>query len=206
MKVVMGLLLWSFKLDFNKMDDKYKNKYRIPSSRHQNWDYSSNGAYFITICTKNRMHHFGYIKDGIMYHNEIGLLAEKYWAEIPNHFNNVTLGNFQIMPNHTHGILIINNLLNSGDLGDSINSEKSQDISKSIGQLRFQNQGKNTISSMIGSFKSIVTKNAKIINPKFGWQTRFHDHIIRDSASFERIQNYIANNPKNWKEDTFNNV
>jgi putative transposase len=160
-----------------------------------------------------------------MYHNEIGLLAEKFWAEIPNHFTNVTLGNFQIMPNHTHGILIINNLLKSGEFGesgefgrvqtrqclvsagDSIISENSQDpISKSIGQLRFQNQGKNTISSMIGSFKSIVTKNAKIINPKFGWQTRFHDHIIRDSASFERIQNYIANNPKNWKEDTFNNV
>ena len=87
--------------------DKFKNKYRISSTRLQNWDYASNGAYFITICTKNREHYFGEIKNKEMQLTETGKLAETYWMEIPEHFPFVTLGNFVIMPNHMHGILII---------------------------------------------------------------------------------------------------
>src|SRR4029079_11026254 len=82
-------------------------KYRIPSARLQSWDYRSNGAYFITICTKNREHYFGEILDGEMQLNEPGNLAEKYWIEIPDHFPFIELGNFVVMPNHVHGILII---------------------------------------------------------------------------------------------------
>ena len=74
---------------------------------------------------------------------------------------------------------------------------------ETIGQSRFQNQGKNTISSIVGSYKSIVTKMSRLNNPHFGWQSRFHDHIIRTANAFENIQNYIANNPAKWKEDTF---
>ena len=75
-----------------------------------------------------------------------------------------------------------------------------------IGQSRFQNQGKNTISSIVGSYKSIVTKMSRQINPNFAWQSRFHDHIIRNSKSFDTIQNYIEQNPLKWKEDTFYNL
>jgi REP element-mobilizing transposase RayT len=96
--------------------DKFQNKYRIQSARLQNWDYGSNGAYFITICTQNREHFFGEIignnsssnTEKSMRLNEIGLFAEKYWKEIPKQFPYVELGNFVVMPNHTHGILIIN--------------------------------------------------------------------------------------------------
>jgi len=77
--------------------DKFDNKYRIPSARLQSWDYGSNGAYFITICTQNREHLFGKIMDGKMQVNELGQLAEKYWLEIPNHFPFVELGNFVVM-------------------------------------------------------------------------------------------------------------
>ena len=87
--------------------DKFKNKYRIPSARLQSWDYGSNGSYFITICTKNREHYFGEILDGEMQLNETGNLAEQYWIEIPDHFPFIELGNFVVMPNHVHGILII---------------------------------------------------------------------------------------------------
>jgi REP element-mobilizing transposase RayT len=72
-----------------------------------------------------------------------------------------------------------------------------------IGSSRFQNQGKNTISSIVGSYKSIVTKMSRQINPNFGWQSRFHDHIIRNSKSFDNIQNYIEQNPLKWDEDRF---
>jgi len=86
---------------------KFRNKYRIPSNRLKNWDYGSNSAYFITICTKNREHFFGEIQNGKMQLNELGKNAFQFWMEIPNHFPFIELGNFVVMPNHTHGILII---------------------------------------------------------------------------------------------------
>ena len=92
------------------MSDKFRNKYRIPSTRLQNWDYSSNGYYFITICTKERKHNFGEIVDYKMKLSRIGEIAYKYWFEIPNHFSFVELDEFVVMPNHVHGILIINNV------------------------------------------------------------------------------------------------
>jgi putative transposase len=72
---------------------------------------------------------------------------------------------------------------------------------KSIAQKRFQNQGKNTISSIIGSYKSAVTKYANRLGLPNGWQSRFHDHIIRNDAEYQRISKYIQNNPKNWQYD-----
>lgn len=177
---------------------KFQNKYRIPSARLQSWDYGSNAAYFITICTHNRAHFFGDILDGIMQLNEIGQLAEKYWMEIPHHFPFVELGNFVVMPNHTHGILIINKSDDdttwNGGLGDNVKTLQCNvsTISPKPG----------TIPTIIRSYKSIVTKNARLIRPDFNWHPRFHDHIIRDAQSFENIQNYITNNPINWKNPT----
>ncbi len=89
------------------MPEKYKNKYRIKSIRLENWDYGSNGAYFITICTHNRIHFFGSIKNAEMQLSAIGQMAKKYWHKIPEHFPFVKLGAFVVMPDHIHGIIII---------------------------------------------------------------------------------------------------
>ena len=195
------------------MTNKFQNKYRISSSRLKNWDYGKNGAYFITICTGNREHYFGEIVtidyEKEMHFNEIGKLANEFWAEIPKHFPFVELGNYQIMPNHVHGILIIDkkiivdDVINvvvetlqcniSTDDENRIKNEKMAKISPKPG----------TISTIIRSYKSVVTKHAHYIHADFEWQERFHDHIIRDSESFERIQNYIENNVSNWKDDKF---
>ena len=87
--------------------DKFQNQYRIPSTRLQNWDYGWNGAYFITICTENRNHYFGEIAEGKLMFSEIGLIAEKYWLEIPGNFPYAKLDVHVVMPNHVHGIIII---------------------------------------------------------------------------------------------------
>ena len=89
--------------------DKYQNKYRIQSSRLQNWDYGWNAVYFITICTNNRECYFGEIVDGKMKLSNIGEIANVFWYEIPSHFQFVKLDAFVVMPNHIHGILILNN-------------------------------------------------------------------------------------------------
>jgi len=72
---------------------------------------------------------------------------------------------------------------------------------QTIGRKRFQNQGKNTVSSIIGGYESAVTKHANRLGSDFAWQSRFYDHIIRDKISFDNISNYIKNNPKKWRED-----
>jgi REP element-mobilizing transposase RayT len=89
------------------MADKFKDIYRIQSCRMQGWDYSSNGGYFITICTYNREQYFGQIFKKKMILSDIGVIANNCWQEIPQHFPFVILDKFVVMPNHIHGILVI---------------------------------------------------------------------------------------------------
>jgi REP element-mobilizing transposase RayT len=88
------------------MADKFRNRFRIATTRAKWWDYG-NGSYFITICTRNRKHFFGEIIDGEMYKSQIGEIAEKHWNEIPDRFQYAKLGAHIIMPNHIHGIVNI---------------------------------------------------------------------------------------------------
>ncbi len=222
------------------MPDKCQNKYRIPSARLPAWDYSRNAAYFITICTAKRQHYFGEIINREMQLSETGRMAYRCWQAIPDHFPSVFLDAFVVMPNHTHGIIIIDKPGNDGRVvGNNaaiengtvvetrhalslpsnpqrptkkqqrppeIEPEPQQSQHLNLIEQprpRFRNQGKNTISAMIGSFKSAVTKWCNENKLPFGWQTRFHDHIIRNNDEFWRIRNYIVNNETNWTEDKF---
>ncbi|EPR66285.1 transposase [Cyclobacterium qasimii] len=193
--------------------DKYQNKYRIGSIRLPGYDYRKNGAYFITICTKNREHFFGKIVDAsiigplqckspMMQLNELGQIAQKYWMEIPNHFPFVELGNFVVMPNHTHGILVIkrDQYTPVDTLQCNVSTAPTRPINEQMSKI---SPKPGSISTIIRSYKSAVTKQARLINANFTWQARFHDHIIRNSASFERIQHYISTNPLNWQKDKF---
>ncbi len=196
------------------MSDKYQNKYRIASARLQTWDYRWAGAYFITICSKNREHYFGKIINKKMELSHVGVIANLLWYEIKNHSINIELGEFVVIPNHLHGILILNdnNPRNNDRINDIKNVETGHALSlqpniqsntQPIGTNRFQNIGKNSISSIIGGYKSAVTKHSNRLGFEFGWQTRFHDHIIRDEEAFDMISNYIINNPLRWEEDKF---
>ena len=169
-------------------NNKFKNKYRISSNRLANWNYGQNGYYFITICTKNRKNYFGEIINKRMSLSNVGTIANQSWLAIPQHFSNVILDEFVIMPNHVHGILIINN-----DGNDDLKSRKG----------RFQNQGAKTISAIVGSYKSACTKtiNQLIAEKYFAWQTGFYDHIIQSEKEWQNIVDYIFNNPINWQRD-----
>ena len=178
------------------MSGLYKNKYRIQSARLQNWDYAWNAAYFITICTEKKRCYFGDIVENRMILSAVGILADVFWHEIKHHTKNVELGEFIVMPNHVHGVLILNNSIDPVETRHAL----SQDY---IGKNRFQNQGKNTISSIVGSYKSAVTKHAHRLGFDFKWQSRFYDHIIRNEASYNQIGQYIAENPNCWVDDKF---
>ena len=178
------------------MQNKFQNKYRISSARLQTWDYSNNGAYFITICTKNKHHFFGHILNQEMQLSEIGKLAAEFWNEIPIHFPFVELANFVVMPNHVHGILIMNHTVETRLIASVQGGTGgfSGDKNPMLG---------NSISKIVCWYKGQCSFECRQIIPDFGWQSRFHDHIIRNSKSFDTIQNYIEQNPLKWKEDKF---
>ena len=183
----------------------YKNKYRIASARASWWDYGWAAPYFITICTKDRENYFGEVINGSMRLSQAGVLADVLWHQIPHHAQNVELGVFVVMPNHIHGILILN-----GDGGDGgrdqaclVSTIDPADPPLSPSEKRFRNPGKNTVSSIIGGYKSAVTKHANRLGIAMAWQPRFHDHIIRNDAEYQRINDYIESNPKNWNKDKF---
>lgn len=206
------------------MSDKFRNKYRIPSARLQAWDYGANGLYFVTICTQNRECFFGDIADAdtpdlgvsttnldvsttpTMQLSEIGGIAQKYWMEIPRHFPFVKLDAFVVMPNHVHGIIIIdkpddNNgvrTVETPNLGVSTVPESNK-----ITAAASQKWKPQTLGVIINQYKRMVTIHARKINKSFAWQSRYYDHIIRNKISYQRIKNYIINNPANWAEDKF---
>ncbi len=173
--------------------------------RLSNHDYSSDGEYFITICTSDRECFFGKIENDEMILNEIGVVADKYLMEIPDHFSHAQLDEFIVMPNHVHCILALGNKIvapvGTANVGTSymmstigMHAHNHNEFSKPV---------KGSVSVIIQQYKAAVKRwcNANT-HEYFEWQARFHDHIIRDAKSYEKIKNYIINNPKNWNDDS----
>src|SRR5258706_6729917 len=185
------------------MSDKFRNRFRISTSRAKWWDYG-NGSYFVTICTRNRIHFFGEIIDGEMYKSKIGDIAHILWQEIPDRFTHVKLGAFVIMPNHMHGIINIRGSLHeTSDLetktfdsrdvetrfiASHLRENHPEDISKSRpgGITGIHNPMLHqNLSRLIRWYTGRVSYEAHKINPDFNWQRRFDDRIIRDSKEYK---------------------
>lgn len=107
------------------MNELFKNKYRVNSTRILGRDYSLPGRYYVTICTEDKKMHFGTIKQGRMILSNIGKIADKFWRDIPNHFGDVNLDEHVVMPNHVHGII---NIINEYFGKDAINNIETWDI------------------------------------------------------------------------------
>ena len=196
---------------------KYKGKFRIESTRLKCFDYSRNGAYFVTICTKNKIHLFGEIENDNNDHvdnvhvdnvhgdnvhgdnvetglrpvsttisspkmklSDFGKIVADCWYDLPNHYSNIILDEFVVMPDHIHGIIIIRN--------------------------GSDNKIKHGISEFIRAFKSFSSRrinefNAVTVKSRI-WQPRFYDRIIRSDNELNRVRLYIKNNPANFHRNT----
>ena len=159
------------------------------------YDYSQDGYYFVTICTQNRGNFFGEIKNGIMRLSNIGYIATKFWQKIPNHFNNIKLDEWIVMPNHMHGVIII----------DKSNHPVGVQNFEPLQVNRYQHIIPKSLSSIIRAYKAAVTMWCnQNQHQNFKWQRSFYDHIIRNSESLDRICEYIRYNPMQWSEDVEN--
>lgn len=126
-----------------------------------------------------------------MQFSEIGQIGDEFWREIPQHFPNVQLDEFVVMPNHVHGIICITNKSVETRHGASLQNNSE-----------FGSLIPGSLPSIINHYKSAVTRWArKHQYLDFAWQPRFHDHIIRDDESLDKIRLYIQQNPANWDDD-----
>lgn len=131
-------------------NNKYKGIYRSESTRLQKWDYGWNAIYFVTICTKDRQHYFGEITDGKMHLSPVGAIADVLWHELTNHFDNIELDAFVVMPNHIHGIIAINNVDNGNNVGNrttTVGATVAITITITVAITTTQNHRATTIST-----------------------------------------------------------
>jgi len=175
----------------------------LPSRRHNrltNYDYSSTGYYFITICTNNRQNMFGYIPVGAdgcrpektinIQLNSFGKIVDEELQKSQAIRKEIIVDQYVIMPNHVHCIIIINQ--NNRTI---VGRQPSAPTSVSR---------KQSLSSFVQGFKSAVTTRINTLRNTPGeplWQRSFYDHIIRNKRSLHAIREYIVKNPVNWKQD-----
>ena len=161
-------------------------KRKLP--RLNGYNYANEGYYFVTICTKNKQQLLWDIYDGTVKsvpYNDIGIIVKNELINITSHFNDVKIDKYVIMPNHIHCIVII------GCCGETERSRPFPTLS-------------TTLSTVIGLYKSGVSKIVHKIYPYIKiWQTSFHDHIIRNENEYQRIWNYIDENPQKWAKDCY---
>lgn len=179
--------------------DRYLERYKIGSNRKRNWDYSSPGTYFITICTVHHNNFFGKVFNNQIILSSRGLIANKCLIDIPVHFPDVNLLEYVVMPNHVHLLLeIIKPLSNVVETHHDASLTKKY---QSYFHHRIAKKSTQIIPLVIKQYKSTVTK---LIKPKtcfFGWQSRYYDEIIEDEKRLKIIKYYIINNPRNWVKD-----
>ena len=193
------------------------NIHNRKSIRLKGYDYSNSGMYYNTICCRNKIYRFGNIVNGKMFLNEFGEIAYDEWLKLPKRFNNIELDIFQIMPNHMHSILIINDNISENIAGVNTAPKNALNFNYWVGvnpartpALTDANNKSIYLGDIIGAYKSLVSNKCleifKIRNEMMGklWHRNYWEHIIRNEKSYNRIVEYIKNNPMNWSDDKFN--
>jgi REP element-mobilizing transposase RayT len=185
------------------------------SIRLKDYDYRQNGAYFVTICSHERLCLFGAVADGEMALNEWGGIIQACWNEIPAHYPMVELDGFVVMPNHVHGIVVITG-------GDDVNrrgmiyhaptnanaptnTNAPTNANAPTNTRAFSKPIANSLSSMMGTFKAAVTRHIRRLMDAPDhpiWQRNYYEHIIRNEQALNTVRAYVVNNPAKWAEDS----
>lgn len=177
--------------------DRFHTHWR--SRRLAGYDYAAAGWYFVTICTAKRQPVFGEIRAGVMGLSEVGCVAHAYWAAILDHAPHVRLDAFIVMPNHVHGLIGV--LPRSSD-GDKVRQTAGAPDEAAVTRSRLAVRP-GSVSAVVRSYKSAVTKAVRAFMPEFKWQPRFHDHVVRNEMALTHIRTYIEANPATWATDRF---
>ena len=199
------------------------NIHHRQSIRLRGYDYSQNGAYFITICTQNREYLFGEIQNGEMILNDAGWMIQVVWNEIPLYYTGVKTDAFIIMPNHIHGIIF---LVGAGPRACPDGPRACPDGPRACPNINGKTQNGQppqngqpqgvaptlSLPDVVHRFKTMTTKRYSdgvkqhgwLPYPKKLWQRNYWEHIVRNENELDRIREYIINNPTTWNQDKLN--
>ena len=183
------------------MDDLTPKPIRRRSIRLGGYDYASPGAYFITLVAHQRLCLFGTIRDGEMELSTLGRIVEEKYQAIPGHLDNVELGEYVVMPNHVHGIIILHDVPRRGVVSTPANDSKKGDETSSL-PIKLP-----TLGQVVAYYKYQSTKQVNSVMDSPGaqlWQRNYYDHIIRNDKEHARIYAYIASNPIHMEDDDEN--
>ena len=173
--------------------EKNRKRNRLP-----HYDYSQSGYYSLTICTKHMETHFGVIENGNMKLSEEGRIIEECWKEITRQYKNLSLDEYQIMPNHLHGILIINEI-SVGTIHELSREDKSNNF-----QVK---RRKMILPIVIGRFKMNASRKIhQWGKSNFSWQRSYYDHVIRNEKSLLETRKYVVENPLKLEFDKNNPI
>lgn len=176
----------TLKQDIPNQQPMKKNRHSI---RLQGYDYSQPGAYYLTFITKDRLPTFGSVQNGQMQLSAAGKIAEEHWLTIPTHFPTMELGEYAVMPNHIHGIIVIHTTRTREPIKPTAGERPNGPLPGSIG-------------AMLGAYKMSVTRLVKReLNIAEVWHRNYYEHIIRDEIDWQRIEKYIHANVENWEFD-----
>lgn len=174
---------------------RFKNKYRIESTRFQDRDYGNAGFYYVTICTHDRIHHFGEILAGKMQHSLAGKIVVEEWHRAVDIRPNVQMDEWIVMPNHLH---LVVNILYKID-GQSRPAPAKDNITANASKKWHG----VTLGSIIGQFKRACTIRIKTAGyDDFRWQPRFYERVLHTPRQIHIARRYTINNPKNWRKDS----
>ena len=175
------------------------------SIRLQGYDYTRQGAYFVTICTRNRECLLGDIVEGRRHLSEAGRLAQAVWEDLPHHYPHVQIDVWVIMPNHMHGIII---LTEAQTTEDDVQSGADPKINVGAGLKPAPTAAtRHGLSEIVRAFKTFSARRINALHNTVGtpfWQRNYYEHVIRNESALDRIRQYIVDNPARWPEDPEN--
>lgn len=169
----------------------HRHSLRLPG-----YDYAQPGAYFMTICTHNRVCSLGEMADGQMQLTDWGRVVAECWAAIRDHFVHLTLDEWVVMPNHMHGFLLIANPVGA-----------RQCRAPTTPTEQFGQPVPGSIPTILRSFKSAVTRCINLLRGSTTppvWQRDYYEHVVRDKSELSAIRQYIRQNPAKWNLDRNN--
>lgn len=181
-----------------KFDQRKQHRKTI---RLKGYDYSQAGAYFVNICTQNRECLFGKVVEGEMVINEVGLMIQSVWDELPRYYSSVDVDAFVVMPNHIHGILVLTDFIVGAGLRACPDGGQPQGVAPTL-----------SLPDVVHRFKSFtnnryqhgVNRNSWRPFPGRLWQRNYYEHIIRNEDELNRVRRYIVENPLKWHFDREN--
>jgi len=168
------------------------------SIRLSHYDYAQPGAYFITICARDKECFFGKVIDTEVELNESGKAVQQCWLELPEHFAGVDVDAYVVMPNHVHGIIVVH----------EDRARRAVPLRPDKLPLRqFGAPEHATVPTIVRSFKAAATKLVNELNRTPGaplWQRNYHEHVVRNEEDLNQIRVYIAMHPAQWAHDGYN--